>query len=244
MKKTYDLNVKKVLLLEAFLVLCITWLIDVVFFQPEEILTDRDSLSFFYRYGMTVDSVIIIGGILIMLAVIYNLELLLYKRKNVLVLEETGITYYAPEFGKRKVEKENIQNIYFTGSELKIKLKQPKDIGIRAKFWNFLKESFYSGISEDVFRVNLQFIKCNVDEVQESIMKMNLDRGSEEARRIIDEVVKKYDLYGVEAIKENEAALIECIMGLYHLDQLSQKEIAFFIKSSTSKVSKIIRKHI
>ena len=176
--------------------------------------------------------------------VIYMLELLIYKVKDVLILDNSGITYYAPEYKKVFIPKEKIEDIYITDrGQMKIKLKDCKiKKSIRAYFWTILKDIFLGGNPNNIYRINLNFIKCDIKEVREYLMQFNLDSGSSEAKKIVKDILQKYNYKNIEELKKDEKALLECVMKLYNMEKFTQVEIAAIMRISSSKVSKLIRK--
>ena len=245
MKKSYNLNSKKVVIMIIISLVCVAFSI---WFNIYATIGQRfRAFATEIREDEPLGSVFIFG-IIMLLVLIYNLELLIYKRKNILEISENGIVYYAPEYGRMEFLKENIKDIYFVDKGvftlLKIKLDKEYKKGIRARFWNFLKASFITGIDSKVFRINLAFIKCNKEEIQELINNCCLDAGTDEVKEIINTILKKYNISNINELNQNETALKECVMELYKMETFTQNEISVLTKTSVNKISKIIKNNI
>jgi hypothetical protein len=175
---------------------------------------------------------------------IYMLEMLVYKRKDVLILESEGITYYAPDHGKVFIPKDKIDDIYITAhNQMKIKLKNYEiKKSIRAKIWGIVKSMYFGYNPKNIFMIDLKLVKCDTNEIRKQLMDLNLDQGSSEANKLIKEMLERYNYKTVEELKNDENALAECVMQLYNMGNFTQIEIATLTKTSSSKVSKIIRK--
>jgi len=97
---------------------------------------------------------------------------------------------------------------------------------------------------QNVFRINLNFIECDIKEIKQDLIQFNLEPDIIEAKEKIIDILKKYDYKSIEELKKDEKALSECVMNLYNMEKFTQTEISVLMKISTSKISKIIRKNL
>lgn len=198
------------------------------------------------RYESSDIGAVYLCGLFAIPVLIYMLELLIYKIKDVLIFSDDGITYYAPEYKKVFIPKDKIKDIYITQrNQIKIILKDYEiKKSIRAIIWTKLKDIYLGNNPKNVFRINLNFIKCDIAEVRKDIMKFNFNPGSSEANEVIKNILQQYNYKNIEELKKDEKALIECVMELYNMEKFTQVEISSMIGINASKVSKIIRKSI
>ena len=245
-KKSYDLRVKKVLLVLFAASVFVFFSIYMMFFASDKEKLDMFlyDLRFSLRYGEAIIGSLYTCGVFALFIIIYNLELILYKIKQILILSNEGITYYSPEYGKVFISKNQIEDIYITDvKQLKIILKETGfKKSFRAKFWTSLKDMMLGSNPKNVFRINLNFVKCDVDEIRQYLMEYGLDSDSNEANKLVQDLCKKYNISNVNELKNNEIALSECVMELYNTGKLTQKDMAAVTKTNTNKISKIIRK--
>lgn len=76
------------------------------------------------RYESSDIGAVYLCGLFAIPVLIYMLELLIYKIKDVLIFSDDGITYYAPEYKKVFIPKDKIKDIYITQrNQIKIILK-------------------------------------------------------------------------------------------------------------------------
>lgn len=187
-----------------------------------------------------------ICGLFAIPVLIYMLELLIYKTKNVLIIDDDGITYYAPEYKKVFIPKDKIEDIYITNrNHMKIKLKDYEiKKSFRAFIWTIIKNIFLGANPNNVFRINLNFIQCDINEIRKSLIQFNLDSGSREANELIKNILQQYNYKNIEDLKKDEKALTECVIKLYNMEKFTQVEISSILGINTSKVSKLIRKSL
>lgn len=244
--KKYDLKLKQIFIMLIIAGLFIIYAAYMLFMASDEERANMfiNELRLSVYHEDFVFGAVCICGLFSVPIVIYMLELLIYKIKNVLILSDDGITYYAPEYKKVFIPKDKIEDIYITDrGQMKVKLKNHEiKKNIRACFWTMLKDIFLGGNANNVFRINLNFIKCDIKEVRKDLMKFNLDSGSREAKELIKEILQKYNYKSIEELKKDEKVLSECVMKLYNMGKFTQVEISAIMEISTSKVSKLIRK--
>ena len=73
---------------------------------------------------------------------------------------------------------------------MKIKLKDYEiKKSFRAFIWTILKNIFLGANPNNVFRINLNFIQCDINEVRKSLIQFNLDSGSREANELIKNIL-------------------------------------------------------
>lgn len=126
---------------------------------------------------------------------------------------------------------------------MKIKLKDYEiKKSFRAFIWTILKNIFLGANPNNVFRINLNFIQCDINEVRKSLIQFNLDSGSREANELIKNILQQYNYKNIEDLKKDEKALTECVIKLYNMEKFTQVEISSMLGINTSKVSKLIRK--
>lgn len=245
-KKKYDLKIKQVFIMLIIAGIFVIFASYMLFIASDEERFNMfmTELKFSIHHETSAFGAVYICGLFSIPIVIYMLELLIYKIKEVLILEENGITYYAPEYKKVFIPKDKIEDIYITDrGQMKIKLKDYEiKKSIRAFFWTLLKDVFLGGNPKNVFRINLNFIKCDVKEVREYLMQFNLDSGSREANELVKDILQQYNYKNIEELNKDDNALAECVMKLYNMEKFTQVEISAIMKISASKVSKIIRK--
>ena len=246
LNKKYDLKLKRIFTILIIASLFLTFAIYMLFMSSDQerynmFITELKSSV---KHDTSAFGSVYICGLFSIPIVIYMLELLIYKIKDVLILDNSGITYYAPEYRKVFIPKDKIEDIYITDrGQMKIKLKDYKiKRSIRAYFWTLLKDIFLGSNPNNVYRINLNFIKCDIKEVREYLMQFNLDSGSSEAKEIVKDILKQYNYTDIEELRKDEKALIECVMRLYNMEKFTQVEIAAIMGISSSKVSKLIRK--
>lgn len=142
------------------------------------------------------------------------------------------------------IPKDKIEDIYITNrNHMKIKLKDYEiKKSFRAFIWTILKNIFLRANPNNVFRINLNFIQCDINEVRKSLIQFNLDSGSREANELIKNILQQYNYKNIEDLKKDEKALTECVIKLYNMEKFTQVEISSMLGINTSKVSKLIRK--
>lgn len=244
--KKYDLKASKVIILLIISIIAIMAALYMLFIATNKEKFDMfiNDLIFSIRQKQAVFGSVYTCGFFAILIGIYMLQLLMYKIKGVLVLSHDGIKYYAPEYGEVYISKDKIEDIYITSNDqMKIKLKNYElKRSFRAKLWTSLKDIILGSNPKTIFRINLNFIKCDIKEVREYLMQFELDAGSEEAKEEIKDILEKYNYKNLEELKIDEKALGECVMKLYKMEKFTQLEIASILKISANKVSKLIRK--
>jgi len=246
--KKYSLNLKKVFILLIISILLAMFAYYMLFIASDE---EKHTMFIYALKYSTSSHQLLFGcvftcGVFAFLIIIYMLELLIYKIKDILILEENGITYYAPEYKKVSIPKDKIQDIYIAQTgQMKIILKDYEiKRGFRARFWTKLKDMALGHNPRNIFRINLNFIKCDIKEIKEDLIQFNLEPDITEAKEEIKEILEQYNYSNVEELKNNEKALAECVLKLYNIEKFTQVEISAILKISTSKVSKIIRKEL
>ena len=241
----YDLKVKRVVCFLIALVIFLALLIYFMFFSPdyqrEKLLLY--SLKYSSKNNIIISEIILMSIFLSTFTIIYMIKSLFYKRKDILILSEDGITYYAPEYGKVYIPKDKIKDAYVTNrNSMKIILNNYTiKKTFRIRFWSFFKDLFQGLPHENIFRINLNFIDCDKKEIQNLLLSLNLDMDGGEAYTVINNICKQYNYNNIDELKNDEKALSDCIIQLYKLENLTQSEIASLTKTNTTKVSKIIR---
>lgn len=244
--KKYDLKFKKV-----FINLIIAGLFLVFAYYMLFVASSEEKFNMFMieyttsiQYNSLTFGSAYICGLCAIPVLIYMLELLIYKIKNVLIIDDDGITYYAPEYKKVFIPKDKIEDIYITNrNHMKIKLKDYEiKKSFRAFIWTIFKNIFLGANPNNVFRINLNFIQCDINEVRKSLIQFNLDSGSREANELIKNILQQYNYKNIEDLKKDEKALTECVIKLYNMEKFTQVEISSMLGINTSKVSKLIRK--
>lgn len=246
--KKYDLKFKKV-----FINLIIAGLFLVFAYYMLFVASSEEKFNMFMieyatsiQYNSLTFGSAYICGLFAIPVLIYMLELLIYKTKNVLIIDDDGITYYAPEYKKVFIPKDKIEDIYITNrNHMKIKLKDYEiKKSFRAFIWTILKNIFLGANPNNVFRINLNFIQCDINEIRKSLIQFNLDSGSREANELIKNILQQYNYKNIEELKKDEKALTECVIKLYNMGKFTQVEISSILGINTSKVSKLIRKSL
>lgn len=246
--KKYDLKLKKV-----FINIIVAGLFLVFAYYMLFVASNKEKFNMFmieYATSIQSNSLAIgstyICGLCAIPLLIYMLELLIYKIKDVLIIDDDGITYYAPEYKKVFIPKDKIEDLYITNhNHMKIKLKDYEiKKSFRAFIWTILKDIFLGANPNNVFRINLNFIKCDINEVRKSLIQFNLDSGSSEANKLVKDIFQQYNYKNVEELRKDEKALAECVIKLYNMEKFTQVEISSMLGINTSKISKLIRKSL
>lgn len=226
--KKYNLNLKKVFILLIISALFVMFALYMMFIASDEEQYNMHltELKYSLTHDTSVFGSVYICGFFSFFILIRMLALLIYKIKDVLILEEKGITYYSPKYRKAFIPKDKIKDIYITD---------------RGQMKILLKEKIYY---KNIFIINLNLIKCDIKEIREALMDFNLDSGSSEAKEEITAILEEYNYSNIEDLKKDKKALAECVMKLYNMEKFTQVEISAIMRISTSKVSKIIRNNL
>ena len=126
LNKKYDLKLKQIFTILIIAGLFLVFAIYMLFMASDQEKYNMfiTELKFSVSHDTSAFGSVYICGLFSIPIVIYMLELLIYKVKDVLILDNSGITYYAPEYKKVFIPKEKIEDIYITDrGQMKIKLK-------------------------------------------------------------------------------------------------------------------------
>jgi len=240
--RTYNLSIKKVLISLIVLSTIMIPSIYIVFFAPLDITSDF--YDRYYRSGREVSVGVLPVIIYSFIYILYILELIIYKRKEVLIISQEGIKYSTPIYGNIEIPKHTIDDIYISNrNQLKIRYKNLKfKNNIRTKLWNFCISLFIfdTVLTDNTFTIPLNFLKYDsIQEIENVILE--LDPDTNEARKLINDKLKKYKISDINQLKENTLALNELVIEIHQLKKVKQKDIASILNISTYKVSKIIK---
>ena len=245
MKYTYNLNIKKILihlLLTTPLIFFMFFMIFKANNEDKEQLAKKE-LVYSIKYNAPIGSVYI-AGIYCLIVDIYFLELLIYKRKNVLNITENEIIFFAPEYGKIIFYKNDVKNIILNNNYLKIIIKSNIKKGIRAKIWSFLKSFIHGFNPKNTFIINLKYINCYEKDLRYLLVKYKYFPNSQKANYIINDIMQENNIKSINELKQNKEIFELCILKLYELDNFSQANIAAILQTNPTKVSKTIRQII
>lgn len=203
----------------------------------------KKELVYSIRYNAPIGS-LYIAGIYCLIVDIYFLELLIYKRKNVLNITENEITFLAPEYGKIIFYKNDVQNIILNTNYLKVIMKSNIKKSIRAKIWSFLKNFIYGFNPKNTFIINLRYLICYEKDLRYLLVKYEYFPNSQKANYIINEIMKENNIKSTNDLKQNKEIFELCILKLYEIDNFSQANIASILQTNPTKISRIIRQNI
>lgn len=240
--KKYDLNIKRVVVVLLLSAVVIWLAVYMCFFSTME---EKIDITVTLSTVIGNPFVIYIGGIVMFLVSIYMIKLLLYKRKDILIISDDKINYSNPIYGDIEIQKSFIDDIYIsTAGHVKIICKNLKyEKKHRMKFWLCFLGLFSGHENNNIFTINTDFIKIlDVQEFQKLILQLR--PSSENVNSIIENKLKEYNISNVSQFKEYPQALDECIIAIYELNKLTQQEIALVLDTTVNKVSKTIRKYL
>ena len=231
--KTYNLNVKKVVLSLLLLIVMILYLVRPIIIK---------------NFIMHTGGVSYMPSVALIICVcwfIYFFRLLIYKRKEVLTITEDKIVYFNPAYKKFEISKENISDLYITGyGILRILCKEEvQRKTISSRFWSWFWHWFTDVYDyKKLFDIDLNFIKCDKEEILKLILRLDEDYNG--AKIIMEDKMKKYALKDLNDFKVNKEALKECVEEIYELEVLAQYEIAKILDVEVKEVSKIIQNYL
>lgn len=213
----YDLNLKLIFFILAVCIGSVCVSLYIIFFASLQEALHYQGIAMI----ATREPVYAGSGILFIPYIIYLLALVVYKRKNVLIIYENKIEYYNLLKGKIVIEKKSINDIYIS-EKLVVKYNENNKI--------------------KTLNINLMYIKFDKDKMRKAII--NLKSENDVIKNIVSNILKEYNLKDLNQLKEHKEAFEDCIIKLYKVNELTQQEIASLLNTNSTKVSKIIRKTI
>ncbi len=215
--KSYDLNLKVIFFSLVVCIVSFGGFVYIIFFAPlQEVLHYQLTIM-----RLTGKPVCIGAGLLFIPYILYLISLLIYKRKNVLTIYESKIEYYGLLKGRIIINKKDIKDIYIS-KKLVVKYKE--------------KNKF------EILNINLLYIKCNKNEIRESII--NFKQEYDISKNILINILKEYKLKDLTQLKEHKEAFEDCVIKFYNTNEFTQQEIASVLNTNSTKVSKIIGRYI
>lgn len=213
----YDLNLKLIFFILAVCIGSVCFSLYIIFFSSLQEALHYQAIIMI----ATGEPVYAGSGILLIPYIIYLIALVVYKRRNVLIIYENKIEYYNLLKGKMIIEKKAINDIYIS-EKLVVKYNENN--------------------KTKTLSINLIYIKCDKDEMRKALI--NLKPQNDIIKNIVSNVLKQYSLKDINQLKEHKEAFEECVIKLYKLNELTQQELASLLNTNPTKVSKIIRKTI
>lgn len=245
-EKNYDLNIKRVV--KKIIILTIIFcgfLMGYILIENNETFKDSMTKTLLFSeepmYAIYPKAMFMVGAIITILYDLYLIILLLYRRKKVLSISENKIIYYSPDYGKLEISNEQIENIMFSNNQLKLdfgkkKLKKKLSyiiLGFIRSLWEFRSFS-------EVFIINLDYIKCDPNEVLKKTLECGLGKGSKEAVDIINKTLETNNCKEIKQLSKE--SLEKLVIDLYNSEKLTQYKIAILTGISANKVSNLIKK--